>query len=327
MARQPRIDFPGAFHHVMNRGADHQITFRNDADRHLFIQLWAKAVSRFGIEVIAYCLMGNHFHLFVHSPDAQLSATMQYVGRAYTQAFNQRHGRDGALFRGRFHSIVVDSEEYFLRVARYIELNPVAAGFTSIINLEDYVWSSFRYYATNLAAPSWLATQHMHHRFANTRDYRDYVTSEVPDAQLQRFYDGTSKAGRVLGTQAFVDRVQRQNRDLEHKLTAGMPMVTAEDIDAAVATIAAVERFTLYRTTPGVASPPRQVAIDLAAAIAEEGHRTLANRYGFATKQAFYRAVQKSRRSEPESPANALRRSVLRALAANPGLPEGLTLA
>jgi len=96
----------------MNRGGNHQLVFLDDADRLSFLAILAEAVTRFGLVVHAYCLMPNHYHLLVSCPQAQLSRAMKHIGQVYTQRFNKRHGRDGSLFRGRFHSILVDSEPY-----------------------------------------------------------------------------------------------------------------------------------------------------------------------------------------------------------------------
>ena len=188
MARQPRIDYPGAAHHVMNRGAAHQETFVDDRDRQMFLELWSQAVAKFGIIVVSYCLMSNHFHFLVESPNQSLSRSLQFVLQRYTQRFNARHGRDGALFRGRFHSVLVDSDLYFERVGRYIELNPVAAGLVSVSRLEDYKWSSFRAYSGRSRRPPWLSTERMLNRYQQPEQYLRFVQSDMSDQALERFY-------------------------------------------------------------------------------------------------------------------------------------------
>jgi len=208
MARPHRIDYPGAIHHVMNRGADHQSTFRDDVDRQLFLTLWKQAVSRFGIVVSAFAILDNHYHVLVQSPDQQLSETLQFIGRSYTQQFNRFYGRDGALFRGRFHSVLVDSDVYLARVARYIELNPVAAGLVSIDAMHRYPWSSFRVYSSDDPSSSWLNTSLVLDRFQSPWHYERFVKSELIDVDIERFYRSELRPGRVLGRQSFVDEVR-----------------------------------------------------------------------------------------------------------------------
>ena len=109
MSRPLRIQFPGAVYHVMNRGAARQPTFTDDRDCQAFLDTIAEAFRLWGIEVFAYCLMGNHYHLCLRTPKGNLSRVMRHVDGIYTQRFNRRHGRDGALFRGRYKAIVVDA--------------------------------------------------------------------------------------------------------------------------------------------------------------------------------------------------------------------------
>jgi REP element-mobilizing transposase RayT len=125
MGRNRRADVDGAWHHVMNRGAARLPTFLTKSDGLTFERLIGEGHDRFGVEVHAYCLMSNHFHLLVHCPSGGLSPFMQHVAAVYTRAFNERHGRDGPLFRGRFHSLLVHDGRYVITAARYIHRNPL----------------------------------------------------------------------------------------------------------------------------------------------------------------------------------------------------------
>jgi putative transposase len=127
MSRPLRIQFPGAWYHVMNRGANKQITFQDDNDRKDFLGLLKAIHYRYKIEVHAYCLMNNHYHLMLRINSANLSQAMRHLNGVYTQRYNCRHNIDGPLFRGRYKSILVDAENYLLRLSRYIHLNPVSA--------------------------------------------------------------------------------------------------------------------------------------------------------------------------------------------------------
>ena len=156
MSRPLRIQFPDAVYHVMNRGAARQATFTGDADHQAFLDTVAEAHRLWGIEVFAYCLMGNHYHLCLRTPGGNLSRVMRHLDGIYTERFNRRHGRDGPLFRGRYKAILVEQSEYLAAVIRYIHLNAVAAGIEKLP--EDYRWASHRYYRRRKGAPSWLNT-------------------------------------------------------------------------------------------------------------------------------------------------------------------------
>lgn len=125
MGRALRPDRPGGWYHVVNRGVDHQPIFFDDSDRVDFGRLLGVGHDRFGVEVHAYCLMTNHFHLLVHCPNGGLSDFMHDVTATFTRHVNDRLGRDGPLVRGRFRSFIVDSDAYVLCATRYIHRNPL----------------------------------------------------------------------------------------------------------------------------------------------------------------------------------------------------------
>jgi putative transposase len=156
MSRSLRIEFPGAVYHVMNRGAARQPTFVEDGDYQSFLDTLAEAHRLWGIEVFAYSLMRDHYHVCLRTPKGNLSRVMRHVDGLYTQRFNRRHRRDGALFRGRYKAIVVDTDEYLAAVVRYIHLNAVEAGIVEMP--EDYRWASHRHYLQAKGAPGWLNT-------------------------------------------------------------------------------------------------------------------------------------------------------------------------
>ena len=141
MARPLRLEYPGAWYHVMNRGLARQPIFRTDAHRQHFLDLLLEIHNRYQVEIHAYCLMGNHYHLFIRTPLANLSRAMRHLNGIYTQRYNQGMHRDGPIFRGRYKSILVEADTYLLRLSRYIHLNPVAAKL--VRKAETYPWSSF----------------------------------------------------------------------------------------------------------------------------------------------------------------------------------------
>lgn len=154
MARQRRQDFPGAWHHVMNRGANHAAIFSDSVDRRVFLSEARSAFQHHGVSLHAYCLMNNHYHFLVHSGRGELSRACQVLAAHYTQYVNHRYFRDGPLFRGRFASVLVSDDPHLIQTVRYIHFNPVAAGLVAAPEL--WRWSSAAAYANLLPAPEWL---------------------------------------------------------------------------------------------------------------------------------------------------------------------------
>ena len=142
MARPLRIEFPGALYHVTSRGNERRPIFRSDRDRRAFLGFLAIAIRRFGWSVMAWVLIGNHFHLVIQTPEPNLSRGMQWLNGSYAGWFNHRHERSGHLFQGRFKALLIEKESYFTEVLRYVVLNPVRAGIVQ--RPEAYRWSSYR---------------------------------------------------------------------------------------------------------------------------------------------------------------------------------------
>ncbi|MEN9469705.1 MAG: hypothetical protein RL630_1438 [Verrucomicrobiota bacterium] len=160
MARQLRVEYAGAIYHVMSRGDRQESIFWDDEDRRRFLGTLGEACARGGWQVHAYCLMGNHFHLVLETPQPTLVAGMKWFLGTYTQRFNARHRLRGHLFAGRYKSLLVDgSDDMYLRVVcDYVHLNPVRAGLIAADGkLADYAWSSFPEYLKEPdQRPGWL---------------------------------------------------------------------------------------------------------------------------------------------------------------------------
>jgi REP element-mobilizing transposase RayT len=156
MARPLRIEFPGAVYHVTSRGNARQDIVRDDRDRTQFLTLLAHVIERYGWLCYAYCLMDNHYHLLLETPQPTLSLGMRQLNGRYTQAFNRRHRQVGHLFQGRFTAILVEKEAHLLELCRYVVLNPVRAKMVTHPRL--WAWSSYRSTAGELIGPPWLAT-------------------------------------------------------------------------------------------------------------------------------------------------------------------------
>lgn len=202
---------------MMNRGVDRQAIFFSDRDRVEFEVLLTGACERHAMEVHAICLMGNHYHLVVHCPQGGLSASMHQLGSAYTRFFNDRIGRDGPLFRSRFHSVSIGDDAQLLQTVRYVHRNPLDLG--PATDIETYKWSSHRSYLGRRRPPQYLTTNvvlaHFDH---DTERYAAFVADEPGDPAgtdsavchpIERALD----AVRWLPERALVGR-----RDLERTL-------------------------------------------------------------------------------------------------------------
>ena len=159
MARLLRIGYPGAWYHVMNRGAGRRYIFKNNTHRHYFLSLLEDTQDRFHAEWYAYCLMGNHYHLLLRTPDANLQRIMRHLNGLYTQFFNRSERKDGPLFRGRYKAILVAAQSYWLQLSRYIHRNPLEAKLCK--SLSQNRWSSYRAYIGEEKAPLWLTTDYI----------------------------------------------------------------------------------------------------------------------------------------------------------------------
>ncbi|MBC7231270.1 MAG: transposase [Actinobacteria bacterium] len=208
MARQLRIEFPGALYHVFSRGVAKQPIFESDEDRARFLDILGKVVERHNWIIHAYCLMGNHYHLLVETPDPNLSRGMQLLNGVYAQRHNAEHGRVGHLFQGRYGNTLVDKEEYFLVAACYIVLNPVRGGLVE--HPSAYRWSSYRATAGAEKAPSFLHISSILLCFAPDlhmaqRLYREFVDGGIDEETARRLESGGVCGGEVF--QAWVGEI------------------------------------------------------------------------------------------------------------------------
>lgn len=154
MARPLRLEFAGALYHVTSRGDRRENIFEDDKDRETFLAMLGDICRDHNWVCHAYCLMSNHYHLLIETPDANLSKGMRQLNGVYTQKFNRAHNRVGHVFQGRYKAILVDKNNYLMEVARYIVLNPVRA--QMVRSVRDWRWSSYRATAGLVVAPEWL---------------------------------------------------------------------------------------------------------------------------------------------------------------------------
>ena len=178
MSRPLRIEFAGALYHVTSRGNGRKPIFRNDQDRLSFLEVLHKVNQRYHWLCHAYCLMSNHYHLILETPEGNLSYGMRQLNGVYTMYFNRRHRTVGPVFEGRYKAILVEKESYLLEVCRYVVLNPVRAGLVE--RPEGWSWSSYRGTAgLNKPHPSltidWILGQMGKEKRGAGKRYRAYV--------------------------------------------------------------------------------------------------------------------------------------------------------
>ncbi len=204
MARPLRIEYPGALHHVTSRGNARQDIFLDATDRRRFLDTLGDVVGRFGWLCHAYCLMGNHYHLLVETPEPNLSRGMRQLNGVYTQRFNRRHRSVGHVFQGRYKAILVERQGYLLELSRYVVLNPVRAGV--VRRPGDYAWSSYRATAGRADPPAFLTRDWLLGQFGQSlRDAQAGYRRFVSDGRAAPSPWEALKGQAVLGSQAFVD--------------------------------------------------------------------------------------------------------------------------
>jgi putative transposase len=238
MARATRINVRGGWYHVTTRGTERKVIFGDARAYGHFCDLLAEMVERFGVRLHAYVLMPNHAHLVIETPQANLSAAMQWLSTSYSMWFNRRKGRVGPLFQGRYKAILFDSRTEAWPVTRYLHLNPVrikglelgkrqskaeAMGLREAPPemlarrreaLRDHPWSSYPSYAAWRPTPEWLTTEHVlvsgkgARMKARRAAYRTYVESAMGKTLAESPLD-QAMAGLLLGSRSWVGRMRR----------------------------------------------------------------------------------------------------------------------
>ncbi len=208
MGRPIRIQFPGAFYHIWSRGNSKQDIYLNDGDRDRFLHFLSIAVTRYQWILHGYCLMDNHYHLLLETPEPNLSNGMRYLNGQYAQKFNFNNGRCGHVFEKRFDAYVVERDEYLFELTRYITLNPVRA--RMVKHPADYPWSSFRAATGRCPTPAFLSIETTLGLFSHDiveamRKYDEHVLDGIG-----REIQFKIRAGALLGTDAFCERLEKE---------------------------------------------------------------------------------------------------------------------
>ena len=226
MARLPRLSLPGYAHHVIQRGNNRQAIFAGAADCQMFLALLEENAVKFGVALHAYVLMSNHFHLLATpSTEEGLPQMMQALGRRYVRHFNDRQGRSGTLWEGRYRSTLIEAERHLLVCMAYIDLNPVRAGL--VREARDYPWSSHGHYA-GLRVDRMITPHSLYWSLGNTPFAREAAYAELVHAgttlEQQEALTRSALSGWALGSEGFVADLQKKTERRVRKNQPGRPV-------------------------------------------------------------------------------------------------------
>jgi len=269
MARPLRVDIAGGWSHVFARGLNGMRIFADDRDRQHFLELLGSMVERYRVELHAFALMSNHYHLIVRTPDGNLSRCIQWLNQSFAAWFNVRHDRKGTFFQRPFGSVPIENAAWAYELSLYVHLNPLrikalglskrqrqAVNVTGVAakpsadevtrrlkKLREYPWSSYRAYAGYVEAPGWLVTEEVLRRATRLkkervatyrRDARDRVSGGGDPTRLEGLRDGLA-----IGSADFVRRIKELGSEIGlTRETSGKrrlrQRVTMEEVIAAV---------------------------------------------------------------------------------------------
>ncbi len=207
MARPIRIEYPGALMHVKSFCNPGSRIFLEQANHQAFIELLDELLEQYEINCYSYCLMDDHYHLLLETATTNLSRMMRSLNGRYTQYFNREYHQTGAVFRGRFKSVVIQKDLYLLEMSRHIVLNPLRADIVD--HPEDYKWSSYRATVGLEQAPSWLIVDSLLNNFdakkqKAIRQYKEYIKQGINSTFTAQVVKQS-----YLGNEQFINEVQR----------------------------------------------------------------------------------------------------------------------
>jgi len=224
MARPLRIEYEGAFYHIVQRGTERKSVFKEDKDKQRFLAYLETTFLRYRSICHAYCLMDNHYHLIIETPGANITKIMHYLNTSYAVYFNTKYRRVGPLYQGRFKSIIVQADEYLHHLSRYIHLNPVRAKIDE--DPVKYKWSSYNSYLGKNKKPAWLEIGFVMSNFGKKiaparKRYREYVLGGI-GKEVGIIKENIHK-GLVLGDIDFMREIKE--RFVKNKTDKEIPMI------------------------------------------------------------------------------------------------------
>jgi putative transposase len=286
MSRPLRIEYEGAWYHVMNRGRQSEPIFRTPDDYLMFIDILRESAELWDIRISAYCLMANHYHLLIQTPRGNLSRSMRHINGIYTQRFNRVHGLDGPLFRGRYKSLIVEGDSYLLQLVRYIHKNPLTAGVAD--NLNDYPWSSHKAYVSVRDKSDWLHRDFILSLFGSENSkgltaYKNFMALE-DSKSLSRWMEG-KKWPLILADEYFLNRIKRDYYNKKTNSQVPESRLLAPELQSIKETICAyygIDGSVLLKSRRGRFNEPRSMAIYLCRKLRKDGLLALGSEFGLS---------------------------------------------
>ncbi|MBU2512356.1 transposase [bacterium] len=306
MARPLRIEYKDAHYHVMNRGHRGLHIFEDASDYRDFQKLLKELVDVYHVCIIAYCLMPNHYHLFVKTPLGKLSRPMRHLNGVYTQKFNRKHGLDGPLFRGRFKSIIVDRDTYYLELIRYIHRNPVRAGLESIPG--KYPWSSHSAYLSQKPEDAWVEREEALSRFGRNhtqqiKEYLQFVALDDSEGVLREL--NRTRWHQTMGSQEFRNEFKRrflQDKPIPEKPQSRELMREVIEIQEIVASKLKVTVESLKNGNRGKTNEERTIAVYLSSKYSGKTHYEVAKEFNSSRSTMVGSAIQRVRKQLDRCP-------------------------
>lgn len=249
MARPLRLSFDNAAYHIMSRGNRQENIFYTDEDRKIFLEKINEACLKYSFVCFAYCLMNNHYHLFLKTPSPNLSEGMHYLNTSYSNWFKARHKIIGVVFQGRYKSLIVDENSYGVYLSAYIHLNPYRAGIVK--DLREYPWSSYPNYVDGEKTPVNLDTGLILKQFDNDleiarRKYKTYVIENcMMENPLKESYKGIALGGNAF-IQSIKQRVEKIGKKREIPEIKSLIVDTAEEIIQEVMSEFSIKREDIF---------------------------------------------------------------------------------
>ena len=253
MARPLRIEYEGACYHVINRGNHRETVFQNSEECSIFLKKLAYFAEVYGVTIYSYCLMPNHFHLFLKTEHANLGKFMQSFLTSFTVTINRKYSKSGHLFQGRYKAVLVESDLHKNRLSRYIHLNPVKlkgnntlSTDTLIQRLNGYEWSSYPYYIGLKKKPAWLNRRFVLSNWGKNSDekidnYRNYVEKGVKTDNTEE----VKMEQQILGSSQFREKIFKKylKQDLADIDTREQPILASINSFNPLIVISAVNEY------------------------------------------------------------------------------------
>ncbi len=283
MSRPLRIEYPGAWYHVMNRGRRSESIYLNEEDYQTFVDLLIEASELWSVKVYAFSLMPNHYHILINTPLGNLSRFMRHVNGVYTQRFNKAHGYEGTLFKGRYKSILIEFDSYFLQLVRYIHRNPIRAKL--VTDLDKYRWTSHHAYINKSTEWEWIKTELLLSMLAENEaqqvsEYRDFIGIS-DDQNIVRILE-SKKWPSLLGGENFVSSIkkkyfpEKKNKEIPESVNLAPDL---EVIRKIVSEYYKIAPGNLYREKRRSYNEPRDMAIYMSRYLRNDSLMQISNDY------------------------------------------------